>query len=121
MSALTPAHADSRVSAVAILAARLARLRHQVIAAWRRRTEVAVLASFDDFMLRDIGLSRGDVNDALAEPLWRDPTAVLLRRQRRRRHGANPAIAVIRLPARKAPSLVPDTEVSPPGDRRLIA
>ena len=32
---------------------------------------------FNDRMLSDIGLTRGDVADAYAEPLWRDPTALL--------------------------------------------
>ena len=35
------------------------------------------LASFDDRMLRDIGLSRSDLRSAAAEPLYRDPTALL--------------------------------------------
>ena len=35
------------------------------------------LASFDDRMLRDIGLSRHDLRSAAAEPLYRDPTALL--------------------------------------------
>lgn len=35
------------------------------------------LASFDDRMLKDIGLSRSDLRDAAAEPLYRDPTALL--------------------------------------------
>ena len=35
------------------------------------------LASFDDRMLRDIGLSRHDLRSAAAEPLYRDPTSLL--------------------------------------------
>ena len=35
------------------------------------------LASFDDRMLRDIGLSRNDLRSVAAEPLYRDPTALL--------------------------------------------
>ena len=35
------------------------------------------LARADDRMLRDIGLTRSDLRDAAAEPLYRDPTAVL--------------------------------------------
>ena len=35
------------------------------------------LASFDDRMLRDIGVSRHDLRSAAAEPLYRDPTALL--------------------------------------------
>jgi hypothetical protein len=35
------------------------------------------LASFDDRMLKDIGLSRSDLRNAAAEPIYRDPTAIL--------------------------------------------
>ena len=35
------------------------------------------LARADDRMLRDIGLTRSDLRDAAAEPLYRDPTEVL--------------------------------------------
>jgi uncharacterized protein YjiS (DUF1127 family) len=111
MSALTTLGHPARVAPpVAIFAATLARFRRQVVAAWRHRNEVAMLVSFDDYMLKDIGLTRGDLDDALAEPLWRDPTAVLVRRQRRRR--ARSATAVTLLPAAAAPSLVPDAEPS---------
>ena len=37
-------------------------------AAWRQRRELRRLAAFDDRMLRDIGVSRGDVERALASP-----------------------------------------------------
>ena len=35
------------------------------------------LASFDDRMLKDIGLNRSDLRNAAAEPVYRDPTAIL--------------------------------------------
>ncbi len=35
------------------------------------------LASFDDRMLKDIGLSRSDLRNAASEPLFNDPTALL--------------------------------------------
>jgi uncharacterized protein YjiS (DUF1127 family) len=35
------------------------------------------LAGFDDRMLKDIGLNRSDLRNAAAEPLYRDPTAIL--------------------------------------------
>jgi uncharacterized protein YjiS (DUF1127 family) len=51
---------------------------------WRHWRDVDVLASFDDHMLADIGLTRADLHDAIAEPRWRDPTALLdLRRHER--------------------------------------
>ena len=45
------------------------------------------LASFDDRMLRDIGLNRNDLRSAAAEPLYRDPTALLAGRVDESRHG----------------------------------
>ncbi len=53
--------------------------------AFKARRDMAMLASFDDRMLADIGLTRGDLRDAIAEPLWRDPSAVLVTRSRERR------------------------------------
>ena len=47
--------------------------------ALRHRREVKNLAEFDDHMLKDIGLMRGDVNSALAEPLFLNPSWVLVR------------------------------------------
>ena len=38
-------------------------------------------------MLADLGLTRSDLHDAFAQPLWRDPTSLLRSRavERRRR------------------------------------
>jgi uncharacterized protein YjiS (DUF1127 family) len=51
------------------------------IRAWaqtrRHHREVALLQSFDERMLRDVGLTRADVQWAAATPFWRDPAAVL--------------------------------------------
>jgi uncharacterized protein YjiS (DUF1127 family) len=76
--------------------------------AFKHRRDAAALASFDDRMLADIGLSRSDLRDALAEPMWRDPTAILVnradeRRVRRRRFTYGPWS-----PGALAPSIVPD-------------
>ena len=68
------------------LAARLRRLSQ----AYRNRTDATILAGLDDRMLADIGITRSDVRDALAEPLWHDPTALLRSRaleRRLSRHG----------------------------------
>src|SRR5215831_13338043 len=75
------------------------------------------LAEGDDHMLADLGLTRADLNDALCEPLWRDPTRVLARRhgeRRRLRRGAVAALAE----RHPAPSIVPGTDTFrfPPGD-----
>jgi uncharacterized protein YjiS (DUF1127 family) len=58
------------------------------VRAYKHRRDLQLLAGFDDRMLRDIGLTRGDLRDAVAEPLWRDPTNVLVMRAGDRRHGA---------------------------------
>ncbi|WP_119389969.1 DUF1127 domain-containing protein [Taklimakanibacter lacteus] len=44
---------------------------------WKARREVNQLASFDDFMLADIGVSRADVDWAANLPLTTDPTEAL--------------------------------------------
>jgi uncharacterized protein YjiS (DUF1127 family) len=75
---------------------------------FEHRRDAAFLAGLDDRMLADIGLTRGDLRDALSEPLWRDPTALLVvrageRRARRRRAGSGLARDVV-----TAPSIVAD-------------
>jgi uncharacterized protein YjiS (DUF1127 family) len=96
--------------ALAGFAAAATRLGNRVVAAWRHRGDVTMLASFDERMLRDIGLTRGDLNDALAEPMWRDPTAVLVRRQCERRAVRVSEPAADLLPGCTAPSIVPLAE-----------
>ena len=59
----------------------LARVRQ----ALKNRREAAMLASLDDRMLADIGITRSDLRDAYAEPLWHDPTDVLASRAAERR------------------------------------
>src|SRR5262245_57005235 len=62
-----------------------------VFRALKNRRDAVLLADFDDRMLADIGLSRSDVRDAYAMPLWRDPTALLRSRvgeRHRYRHSA---------------------------------
>ena len=51
----------------------------------RHRREATRLAALDDRMLADIGLTRSDLRDAYAEPLWQDPTEVLAVRAAERR------------------------------------
>lgn len=57
----------------------------QFIKAVARRRHIAQLGGFDDRMLRDIGLTRGDLLDATSGPLWQDPTALLVVRSVERR------------------------------------
>jgi len=51
----------------------------------KNRRDATILAGMDEHMLADIGLTRGDVRDAFSEPVWRDPTAVLVSRAHERR------------------------------------
>jgi hypothetical protein len=46
--------------------------------ALRNRREVAQLLTADAAVLRDLGLTQMDVSCALAEPMWRDPSARLM-------------------------------------------
>ena len=52
----------------------------QLCKAFAHRRHVAALSGLDDRMLCDIGLTRNDVRDAIRQPLWRDPIAVLASR-----------------------------------------
>jgi len=90
----------------------------QVRETLRRRREAAVLATFNDRMLADIGLTRGDLHDAFAEPPWRDPTAVLVARVRERRAARRRSVWPWPEPPRvPAPSIVPLTERCDVGQR----
>ena len=69
----TPVRTSPSVFASAV-AALVTGLR-AVSRALKNRRDAAMLAGMDDRMLADIGLTRSDLRDAYAEPLWRDPTA----------------------------------------------
>ncbi|NIX76682.1 DUF1127 domain-containing protein [Microvirga terricola] len=68
----------------ATFAASVARAVASLVRALKHRREVMHLAEFDDRMLKDIGLTRADVEGALAEPLVRNPSSVLVRCAARR-------------------------------------
>lgn len=70
--------------------------------AFRDRREVMNLAECDDRMLEDIGLTRGDVSGALAEPIYCSPSWVLVRRADQRAQLEKAAD-----PARQARPVVP--------------
>jgi len=80
------------------------------VEAWRHRHDLALLAAMDDHMLRDIGLTRTDVSDAMSQPMWRDPTLVLVRRRGERRHARRSTLVIDLLPCRLAPPLAPPAE-----------
>ena len=64
---------------------RVAHRLKKILRALRNRRYAGQLAGLDDRMLADIGLTRSDLRDAYAEPLWHDPTDVLARRACERR------------------------------------
>ncbi len=86
MLTLTPARPlPSFVQAIAALVrSGHARVR-RFAQALKHRREAAMLVELDDRMLRDIGLNRSDLRDAISEPMWRDPTAILASRAAERR------------------------------------
>jgi uncharacterized protein YjiS (DUF1127 family) len=54
---------------------------------WKARRAVARLQDFDDYMLRDIGVTRLDVRWAADLPLTINAALALEERSHRRRHG----------------------------------
>ena len=70
---------------IAVWVADAADFASSLVRAWRNRRDAAILACADARTLADLGLTRSDVRDALAEPLWRDPTSLLRNRVGERR------------------------------------
>jgi uncharacterized protein YjiS (DUF1127 family) len=68
------------------LVSRVLRVFHN----WRARRDIARLETFDDHMLADIGLTRGDVEWASHLPLSSNATTALESRSRRK-HDFEPA------------------------------
>ena len=96
----TPSQFAWLVNAVAgIVVARVRGLTQFV----QNRRDAATLAGLDDRMLADIGLTRGDVRDAVSEPVWRDPTAILVSRAQERRVSRRRTVL-------DAPSIVPSQQ-----------
>ena len=68
---LAPSHAKAE-RVVAFLRAVLRRIPH-TISLWSRHVETRhAMAMLSDHMLRDIGLTRNDVERQLLKPFWRD-------------------------------------------------
>jgi len=61
------------------IAAALLGLR-QVVTAIKHRRQLADLVDAEDHRLSDMGITRDDLEAALSEPLWRDPTTALAHR-----------------------------------------
>ena len=100
----TPSHLAWLVNAAAGIVVARARDLVQLI---KNRRDATVLAGLDDHMLADIGLTRGDLRDAYSEPVWRDPTAVLVSRAHERRINRRRVRIGLAEKTFDAPSIVP--------------
>ena len=77
----------------------------------KNRHDATTLAGLDDRMLADIGLTRGDLRDAFAEPVWRDPTNLLVSRAHERRINRRRIGLGLAEKSFDAPSIVPSAAV----------
>src|SRR5437868_11317057 len=100
----TPSHFARLVNAVAGVVAGRSRQALQML---KNRRDAVILAGMDEHMLADIGLTRGDVRDAFSEPVWRDPTAILVSRAHERRINRRRTSAGLAQKSFDAPSIVP--------------
>ena len=100
----TPSHVARLVNAVAGVVADRSRRLFQTL---KSRRDAVILAGLDDHMLADIGLTRGDVRDAYSEPVWRDPTAILVSRAHERRINRRRTALGLTEKTFEAPSIVP--------------
>ena len=100
----TPSHVAWLVNTVAGFAVARARRFAQFV---KNRRDAVVLSGLDDRMLADIGLTRGDVRDAYSEPVWRDPTAILVSRSHERRINRRRTALGLTEKTFEAPSIVP--------------
>jgi len=80
---------------------------HDVLLLLKNRRDAASLAGLDERMLADIGLTRGDLRDAYSEPVWRDPTAILVSRAHERRINRRRVSIWLSEKTFEAPSIIP--------------
>jgi uncharacterized protein YjiS (DUF1127 family) len=100
----TPSHFARLVNALAGIAVERVRRLAQL---FKNRHDAVILARLDDHMLADIGLTRGDVRDAFSEPVWRDPTVILVSRAHERRINRRRSGLGLAPKDFEAPSIVP--------------
>jgi uncharacterized protein YjiS (DUF1127 family) len=79
----------------------------QLVQLVKNRRDATMLAGLDDRMLADIGLTRGDLRDAYSEPVWNDPTAVLVSRVHERRVNRRRASIGLAEKVFDSPSIIP--------------
>jgi len=81
LTSATTVPADAAVAKTGLSASVvLAKVVGGIVNAWtrlRNRRRVHDLLGLDDYLLRDLGVARGDVFEALSNPLVNDPTAIL--------------------------------------------
>jgi uncharacterized protein YjiS (DUF1127 family) len=80
-----PIGAGALARGLAALATALTKQLKALVRARRNRKEAAALAGLDRRMLKDIGITRADLNDAFSSPFWEDPTSLLRERAVERR------------------------------------
>ena len=90
MSIVTSRFTSATTSAFAAAAWRACATLRRLAVAWGNHRGLVILARLDDNALRDIGLLRSDVRDALEQPWWSDPTETLLEQRRVERRDARP-------------------------------
>jgi uncharacterized protein YjiS (DUF1127 family) len=85
ITTMSASSTETRVLDALGLVARAASTLTRLYRAYHNRCAVAALDAVSDHMLADIGLTRNDICDVLAEPIWRDPTSLMRDRARGRR------------------------------------
>jgi uncharacterized protein YjiS (DUF1127 family) len=80
-----PIGAGTLARGLAVITTALAQQLKALARARRNRKTAAALAHLDGRMLKDIGISRADLNDAFSSPFWEDPTSLLRERAIERR------------------------------------
>jgi uncharacterized protein YjiS (DUF1127 family) len=76
----------------------------------KNRRDATMLSGLDDRMLADIGLTRGDLRDAYSEPVWSDPTAILVSRAHERRINRRRTSIGLTEKVFNAPSIIPTAQ-----------
>ena len=80
-----PIGAGTLARGLAVITTALTHSLKALARARRNRKEAAALAGLDRRMLKDIGISQADLNDAFSSPFWEDPTSLLRERAIERR------------------------------------
>src|SRR4051794_27408537 len=108
MTTISPSRTTSQLAqTVNAIAGSLAVGARHLARLIKNRREATILAGLDDRMLADIGLTRGDLRDAYSEPVWSDPTAILVSRAHERRVNRRRVSIGLSEKAFESPSIVP--------------